>query len=210
MSPVIYGATAPTNTRPDRDVYLTPQPLADASVAYLVDHWLPDSTYRDPGDVLDTGAGSGVWGRAWRNYTNAGYLTGVEVRNLAQPDGYNAWVIVDYLDYLGDPSVRYDVILGNPPFNQAEFFIRRSLALLDPQGVLCYLLPSAFQHGQARGRGLFTKHPPADVVSLMQRPNFDGMGNRQVNDFVLMIWSLAYHGPPCHSWLDWKAQTVVD
>ena len=203
MSPVIYGTKPPTHTRPDKDAYVTPHALADAAVVYLVQNWLPDAAYRDPDSILDTGAGTGVWGAAWRNYTNAGYLRGIEVRELSKPNDYDDWVVADFLEWQPD-SMRYSIILGNPPFSQAEAFIHQSLGLLSPQGVLLYLLPSGFQHGERLGRGLFAETPPTEVVSLCQRPNFAGMGNQNVNDYILLIWTGKYDGPSLHGWLDWK------
>ena len=62
----------------------------------------------------------------------------------------------------------YDWIITNPPFSQAEYFIRRALELDVP---FAFLLKSQFWHARKRIE-LFEKHPPAYVLPLTWRPDF--------------------------------------
>lgn len=73
-------------------------------------------------------------------------------------------------DFLTDdmnPNL-YDWIITNPPFTQAEKFIRRALELGKP---CAFLLKSQFWHAQRR-LSLFREYPPAYVLPLTWRPDF--------------------------------------
>ena len=73
---------------------------------------------------------------------------------------------VDFLK--SDPSVFCDWIITNPPFSQAEKFIRRALEIGKP---CAFLLKSQFWHARSR-LPLFREHPPAYVLPLTWRPDF--------------------------------------
>lgn len=59
-------------------------------------------------------------------------------------------------------------IITNPPFSQAEAFIRRAIELQRP---FAFLLKSQFWHAKSRLE-LFTEHKPAYVLPLTWRPDF--------------------------------------
>ena len=66
------------------------------------------------------------------------------------------------------PTIGVDWIITNPPFSQAEKFIRRALELRRP---CAFLLKSQFWHARSR-LALFREHPPAYVLPLTWRPDF--------------------------------------
>ncbi|MFR2694376.1 MAG: hypothetical protein ACLTBV_31030 [Enterocloster bolteae] len=45
---------------------------------------------------------------------------------------------------------KYDLIIGNPPFNQAIEFVEKCLGLLKPGGRLIFLLRTAFMESDQR------------------------------------------------------------
>lgn len=59
-------------------------------------------------------------------------------------------------------------IVTNPPFNQAEEFIRHALKFTPN---VAMLLKSQFWHAASRAK-LFGEHPPAAVLPLTWRPDF--------------------------------------
>lgn len=65
-------------------------------------------------------------------------------------------------------NVNCSWIITNPPFSQAEKFIRRALELDRP---CAFLLKSQFWHARSR-LDLFREHPPAYVLPLTWRPDF--------------------------------------
>ncbi len=190
-----------------RDVYHTDPRLANATVAFL-DRLVSPLRFER---ILDPGAGRGVWGKALAcalPYATH-QIEGVELRRIARPPHYNNWM--GGLDYLSPitPVGRYDLIIGNPPFDLAEAFIQRSRPLLSGDGLICFLLPADFAHGQGRGRGLFTRYRPRYHVSLMQRPNFTGprgesLGTANTDNYILMIWKQTSARATTHLRLDWK------
>lgn len=65
----------------------------------------------------------------------------------------------------------YDLIVGNPPYGDAEAHVRRSCALLAPGGTCALLLRLAFVMEAAERRDLRRAHP-CDVLVLDKRPSF--------------------------------------
>ena len=94
--------------------------------------------------MLEPGAGSGNIIKTLQKYGDFS-IDAVEIRpeeaQHLQDLGVN--VIID--DFLSmDLGKKYDLIIGNPPFNQAIEFVEKSLRLLKPGGRLIFLLRTAF------------------------------------------------------------------
>lgn len=194
-----------------QDVYLTPVPLAEAVVSWLGQHYaVPSLNW----NVLDPGAGNGVWGQAVLAHLNARRLniTGLDIRRLKAPVGYDQWHSgLSYLDYASEyAGTGYDLIIGNPPFLLAEEFLNVSLKLMHRYGLLVFLLPCDFLYTQGRGRGLYKEHPPEQILHLMQRPNFTGprgesLGTANTDNYFVGIWRKTEQSQFVFThWLDWK------
>lgn len=80
-----------------------------------------------------------------------------------------------------------DWIITNPPFSQAEAFIRHALELGKP---CAFLLKSQFWHAQKRQR-LFLEHTPAYVLPLTWRPDFL-MGAKSGSPTMEVLWTVWY------------------
>lgn len=63
---------------------------------------------------------------------------------------------------------RIDLIVGNPPFNEAEIHVRRAVAEAPLVGMLLRL---AFLEGEERA-SLWREHPPTEVHVFVTRPSF--------------------------------------
>lgn len=188
--------------RPDGDVYPTPRWAVEQILGAL--RLFPS---RDHLQVLDPGAGSGAWG-----FTAAILLQcdvwGVERRDMAQPVNYDEWdADTDFLTwssrsvYRGQPAVRFDLIVGNPPYSLAEAFIRHSRDLLAPGGQIVFLLRLAFLEGQARAKGLWTEFPPERVLVLPKRPSFSANGKTDAIAYAAFYWRDGFRGSPALGWL---------
>lgn len=193
-----------------KDVYQTPALLADAVIIWIRTHYA--FSFPRKWKVLDPGAGRGVWGKAIRSQFADAQITGLDIRRLKKPAEYNVWF--PSYDFCGDKDElkqEYDLIIGNPPFVQAEQFIWKGFEKLGRYGIMAYLLPADFLHTEVRGRGLFKTHPPEAVLSLVQRPNFTGpkgesLGTANTDNYVVGIWRHNSGPSPfvfLH-WLDWK------
>jgi hypothetical protein len=84
-------------------------------------------------------------------------------------------------------SQRFDLVAVNPPYRDAEAFVRRALcASLNPSGVAVFLLRLGFL--ESRGRvPLFQDRPPAEVQVLTARPSF-AHGKTDSTAYGLFFW----------------------
>lgn len=122
-----------------------------------------------------------------------------EMAEAIRSEGYN--VIVSDLyqsDYVegGDDFLRSvrpcDWIITNPPFTQAEKFIRRALELRKP---CAFLLKSQFWHAQSR-LPLFREHTPAYVLPLTWRPDFlwGAKSGSPTMECIWVVWGGTHTG----------------
>lgn len=205
------------------DHFPTPPGIAIAAVQKLV-HL--NATLHNP-RVLDPGFGMGTWGAAVRDcYPNAN-ITGIDVRIIPKPHEYNQIIRGDFLErYPGSaiPSEEFDLIIGNPPYSQAEEFIRHAWSLTTwENGWIVFLLRLAMLEGQERGGVLFEQStpalwrdlPPTHISVLSARPSFTGNGVTDPRTaYGIFYWNkhswargrtaLTGLGKPTLDWLDWK------
>lgn len=191
MAVIYVKDTSRLPARNDADFYPTPMGFCRAALAQLPDGLTPTC-------ILDPGAGTGVWGRAARERYPGVTITGIDLRAVPKPAGYTFWINADFLR-AATPQPAFDLVIGNPPFNVAEAFIRASLDLLEDGGVLMFLLRLAFLEGQARGSGLWSKTPPERVVVASRRIAFTGGSNP--NSYALYIWRKGYTGDTRLGWM---------
>lgn len=100
--------------------------------------------------MLEPGAGSGNIIKTLQKYGDFS-IDAVEIRaeeaQHLQDLGVNV-IIGDFLSM--DLGKKYDLIIGNPPFNQAIEFVEKCLGLLKPGGRLIFLLRTAFMESDQR------------------------------------------------------------
>jgi hypothetical protein len=182
--------------RHEHDFYQTP--IAHVRAAFDL---LPDSI--SPSAVLDPGAGTGVWGQEARRRWPYVDICGFEIRSVDRPDGYNLWNSPsDFLEASEKRVKSWGLIVGNPPYNVAEAFIRRSMALLSDGGYLLFLLRLNYLESQTRGYGLWREFPPCRIGVYIQRPSFTGNGNTDPTGYMACLWKKGYQGEPTLRWLD--------
>lgn len=159
--------------------------------------------------ILDAGAGTGNWGFAARENWPQANLIGMELDpKRKNPGWYNDWIPADYPHFaIGQVP---DLIIGNPPYKQAEEFIWQAHNQLAYGGGLIFLLRLAFLESVSRGRGLWQKWPPYAIRVLMQRPSFTGDGKTDDTAYAVFYWrrfkqkSDARRVHPKLGWLDWR------
>ncbi len=216
---IIYSSTE-TRPRPKHDVYETPYDVAYSALQYLTpSEYAPDT-------VLDIGAGNGVWGTAYRDrfdkywdrqIVNEGKdtITGVEIRDLPQPNTYNHWHrgFDLFAPYQKQIQPQFDIVIGNPPYNKAEECVRFALER-KPKEVLM-LLKLSFLESQKRGNNLFKEYPPYAVYVSMRRISFFKTEKSSTGDYATALfhwkqYSRYYHhynydnGETLIKWWDYK------
>jgi hypothetical protein len=94
-------------------------------------------------------------------------------------------------DFLTVEPMDVDAIITNPPFNQSQAFIERSLKMAN---VVAMLLKSQYWHARKRLE-LFEQHPPAWVLPLTWRPDFLG-GEKGGAPTMEVHWTVWIKGNP--------------
>lgn len=194
MTTIYASAKALSNLpkRRDFDFYPTPLYVAQDALSFLPSAFTPQC-------ILDPGAGTGVWGKAARQVWKDTTITGIEIRPEAtRPTAYNFWIAQDFLLTL--PDTVFDLVIGNPPYNRAEQFIRHALAMLESGGYMIMMLRLAFLESKTRVRSLYRYHPPQTVVVRANRVSFTGDGQSNATPYAYFIWQKGWHGEPTLKW----------
>ncbi len=189
--------------RRPHDFYPTPRELTRAALAHVD---LSGSIGRSL-TIVDPGAGLGEWGAAARHRWPDARIIGVDIAQ-PKPAGavYDEWHTADYLPWARSVAAddRPDVIIGNPPFNQAEAFIRVSLGLVASGGRVVFLLRLGLLEGIHRGAGLWRDCPPARVSVLTARPSFTGDGRSDQAAYGVFLWTSPAPRATTLDWLHWQ------
>lgn len=191
------------------DFYETPPELARAALEALSNY---NKFYSYcPSDVLDAGAGMGVWGRCVKKVwgDESIFITGAEIEEKLGMPGYDEWYFGDYLDYPENIGMGPCLIVGNPPYSLAEEFVRKSLSLVDSyNGYVFFLLRLAFLESKKRYFGLFKEHPPMKVWVLSRRPSFfttkEGRKTTDALSYAMFLWKKGWEGTTELDWLYWE------
>ncbi len=153
------------------------------------------------GPILEPGCGDGAILTALAAH-GLSPLTGIELeRGLAEtaarslPTARILWG--DFLDEASDQVLGHPaIIIGNPPYTQAEAFVRRGLGLLAPAGHLYFLLRVGFLETRGR-RDLFDGRQAgfAGCYALSRRPSFTGRGT-DATTYAWFHWCRCAVGVP--------------
>lgn len=124
------SATNRGTKRIESDFYATPLEAVETLLRNYDDISPEDS-------ILEPAAGNGNIIQALRENGFKNQITAIEIReeefeNLESLA--NVVAITDFLDPDPEITKKFDVIISNPPYTQAQEFIDKSLALLKPGG----------------------------------------------------------------------------
>lgn len=186
--------------RKEHDLYPTQRALIRAGIPFSFDpHYAHRSRQNRTFRILDMGAGDGRWGLHAKAYFQPYYtsieLSGVEIRPVDAPAGYDRWYNTDALEWQ-PPMTKYDLVVGNPPFNIAHQLIY--LAHRVSTGNVLYLLPRDFGGSEARYSGLQCDHPVAYEHVSARRPSFTGDNGTGGTVYSLWHWVESMGEP--HAW----------
>jgi SAM-dependent methyltransferase len=199
--------------RSPKDFYPTPYPFALSGIKQIpewfwegVDKFFVPTKRWSKCQVLDPGAGEGVWGKALREFladrnfltirSGGGLvkpeITGIDIRDLPKPDEYNTWMVGDFL--VTEFKQKFSLIMGNPPYNNdnAMNFVEKSFDLLAPGGFIVFLLRLEFL-GALKRMDFFHENPPFEVVVCSNRPSFTGNNSTGAENFAYFLWQKPGH-----------------
>lgn len=108
-------------------------------------------------------------------------------------------VVGDFLEVCW--ADQFDLVITNPPNSKAFEFVRRSLELVVPGGVVAFLMPLSWYAAQGR-RAWLEENPPYRVGVCPWRPSFggpaaelQGTGNGTPTQvYALFVWVQGYQG----------------
>lgn len=180
--------------RRDYDFYPTPRQFCDKALR-LVE--LPEK-----GIILDAGAGTGVWGQAYKNIYPKARLFGIDVRELPKAEKYDFWETADFLNTT--PLKIASAVVGNPPYNKAEEFIYHSFEYLQDGGKLVLLLRLAFLESAKRYNGLWAEHRLQKCFVSASRVSYTGDGKTDATAYAVFVWQKGWTGTTELDWFDWK------
>ena len=177
------SSTKRGSTRSPLDFYRTPAWCVRALWAT----W-PDA--RRVTKVYDPACGDGAILLALRDMEPTLTLFGSDVDQKRVDEAQGRGLLVAAFDYLGvdwsllGEDLQPPAIIMNPPYSQAEAFVRR--ALLGPRlRPVAALLRIAFLSSQ--GREAWLRWDAPDVYVLPRRPDFTGGGGDRT-DYAWMVW----------------------
>lgn len=175
------------------DIHLTPDNLALAICDYL-----KKQVYESPISILEPSAGEGAFVRAVFKTWPLANIQAVECR-LECSDILkkinNTYVFTSQLlDIPKNIIQKYDCVIGNPPFNQANEHISFLLDQMSNRSYLSFLLRINFL-GSKRRLEFWKKYPEYGLAPIVPRPGFSSNGKTDMTEYGLFIWKKGYIGP---------------
>lgn len=173
------------------DYYITPKPLIPHALELVTG---TDTLVRPY--VVDAGAADGRWGQAAAARWPGIDLLGVELRSdVERAAGFGGWLNVDFTKLR--LTEKADIIVGNPPFNQARGFIHSGLLNVRVDGWVVYLLPLSLLATQRMWKNVYALPlcRPKHVRVLSRRISFEGYdGDTNMSEYAIYVWQRGFTG----------------
>lgn len=159
------------------DQYFTPDAVASALVEIVA------SRIYEPARILEPSCGSGAFIRAASAMWPRASIVGVDIDPHVETDAPPfERCVQDFREHSGE----YELIVGNPPFSEAQAHVEHALSLLSERGTLAFLMRVGFLESKARFE-FNRNHMPREVHVLDRRPKFTGKGSDST-PYALFIW----------------------
>ena len=174
------SATNRGSVRKESDFYATP--------ISCVENLLNNLDLQNRGiEVLEPSAGNGNIISVFKKYYPNKNVTALELREEEENNLNmltNNVVIDDFLHR--KITNKYDIIIGNPPYGLAIEFVKKSLECLKDEGILIFLLRTAFLESKSRYQ-FWQENPLTGLLTLSKRPSFTGKGT-DATSYSWFVW----------------------
>lgn len=188
------AVAAGRDSRVERDAYLTPEECSLAICKTLFD----TLKLTKPPNIIEPSAGTGSFVAAARAVWPASTIVAVDLFNghaqALHRAGATSYVIGDWLLQRRESIITPDLIVGNPPYSDAERHTQHGLNLLPNGGHLAFLLPVSFQCGQDRCARLWSQKNLLYTIPLAQRPGFTANGKTDMTEYALYVFRKGWRG----------------
>lgn len=188
-----------------------------------------------PRRVLDPGAGTGVYGAVVRERYVDAEIIGIELRSTAYRKrgnywqlanrqahtrhfyGYDWWIHGADFTTMGEQpmiaedgeDIRFDLVIGNPPFSLMTDFIRTAWKLTKPGGRIFFLARIGYLASVQRYQMFKKDYKPKTVYVLSDRPSFSGDGKTDSYDYVAIKWLKGYMGETKLEWVLSRPKNIL-
>lgn len=199
------------------DQYFTPVPLARAIVSTCADRGIVSRHDR----VVEPSVGAGAFAQALLEFGVP--ITQIYGVDLELQDGIDSVCMPYRGDWAMDPSTwdqyakpghailhpcpvdAVDLVIGNPPFSDAESHVRTAIARIHRRGAVVMLLRSSFLNSKER-REFWRENPPTWIDYVRPRPSFTGGGTENA-EYALFTWApfmRSFARAAVIDWIDWE------
>ncbi len=205
--------------REEEDKYFTRYPVALGICEALKGYGI-----EAPRKILEPSAGTGAFvscaAEVWRPETliyNDIDTSLMLTEHLLRAGQHAHFIVAQESDFLLMPEAGdYDLVIGNPPYSEAEKHVRKALTMIREDGVVAFLLRVNFLAGIERTAGLWAEHPHEFMGVLDKRPKFvDGWRinkhNKKVKkgtdscEYAVFVWRKERpEYEPVTRWIQWS------
>lgn len=198
-----------TDTLPGRDKYehYPTDPKAVVMMCRILNSCLPPVV--NGYDFVDVGAGNGIWGQKLQRVRSGDWTdsySGIEIRDLPAPKGYDFWYPLTDATTLSVPLRKHSVSVafGNPPYLKPWNKMLKLIAkYVDAFDITAFLLKQSFLAGQARAQ-FFQHNPPLYIFQSASRISFSKDGKTNADEYIFLIWKKPYgHKGPVDTRFYW-------
>lgn len=184
------------NRRRSNDYYPTPQELANAICRRLAR--TPEIGKLNCTLIIEPSAGSGNFIRAARSqWPSAGIIAvdvcevGAQCRQAGADDfhcdDWPAWV-------KQRPFDRPALVVGNPPYSQAQQHVEAALDHLPWGSLVAFLLRQSFLCS-AKRLPLWARSNCVATIPIVGRPSYTDDGRTDASEYEVFVWRVGYEGP---------------
>lgn len=197
------------------DEYYTPPGLAREGVKRLIaDGWVRDI---ERTRVLEPSCGDMAWVKALlgKGFSKDKLVANdINLSGKWTTDPTFADVDMRARDFLKADYRGFDLVVGNPPYNDIWAHIEEALNAMHPTGILVYLLSTTWftANGEdgARRKWIQGEGKPSFMYLCTPRPKFKETGGTDSAAYGLFIWSPGIRAASGFDILDWYDEREID
>jgi 16S rRNA A1518/A1519 N6-dimethyltransferase RsmA/KsgA/DIM1 with predicted DNA glycosylase/AP lyase activity len=174
------SATNRGSKRMESDFYATPE----KTTAKFLEHWYGlGNSY-----ILEPSAGNGAICKVIKEWYPTVKIVANEIRKEENENLIKYADSVYHLDFLKfkGSKLDFDLIIGNPPFNQAQEFLEKCFEIASDDTDIVMLLRLAFLESRKRYE-FWQKYPLYRLFVLSERPSFIN-GKTDATAYGWFVW----------------------